>query len=93
MKTNRIHRIAVIPGDGIGKEVMPEGVRVLEIAAKKFGFELRLESFSFYQYPTRIFFSGAYGLDRFNRTFNNDEVTYGKEWRFYFGILFGFDLD
>ena len=24
------HRIAVIPGDGIGKEVVPEGVRVLE---------------------------------------------------------------
>ena len=34
MKTNRVHRIAVIPGDGIGKEVMPEGVRVLEAAAR-----------------------------------------------------------
>ena len=30
-------RIAVIPGDGIGKEVVPEGVRVLEAAAKRFG--------------------------------------------------------
>ncbi|MCC1494581.1 tartrate dehydrogenase [Cognatishimia sp. F0-27] len=29
--------IAVIPGDGIGKEVMPEGVRVLEAAARRFG--------------------------------------------------------
>ena len=47
MKTNRVHRIAVIPGDGIGKEVMPEGVRVLEAAAKKFGFELRLDDFDF----------------------------------------------
>ena len=47
MKTNRVHRIAVIPGDGIGKEVMPEGVRVLEVAAKKFGFELRLDDFDF----------------------------------------------
>ena len=28
--------IAVIPGDGIGKEVMPEGVRVLDAAAKRF---------------------------------------------------------
>ena len=28
------HRIAVIPGDGIGKEVMPEGVRVLDAAAR-----------------------------------------------------------
>ena len=40
--TNRVYRIAVIPGDGIGKEVMPEGLRVLEAASKKFGFELRL---------------------------------------------------
>ena len=30
------HRIAVIPGDGIGPEVMPEGLRVLEAAGKRF---------------------------------------------------------
>jgi tartrate dehydrogenase/decarboxylase / D-malate dehydrogenase len=30
--------IAVIPGDGIGKEVVPEGMRVLDAAAKRFGF-------------------------------------------------------
>src|SRR5215831_20273686 len=47
MTTNRVYRIAVVPGDGIGKEVMPEGVRVLEAAAKKFGFELRLDDFDF----------------------------------------------
>ena len=40
MKT---HRIAVIPGDGIGKEVMPEGVRVLEAAARKYGIGLKLD--------------------------------------------------
>ena len=34
------YSIAVIPGDGIGKEVMPEGIRVLEKAAKRFGFEI-----------------------------------------------------
>ena len=28
--TNRVYRVAVVPGDGIGKEVVPEGVRVLE---------------------------------------------------------------
>jgi tartrate dehydrogenase/decarboxylase / D-malate dehydrogenase len=39
------YRIAVIPGDGIGKEVVPEGQRVLEAAAKRFGFELRWEEF------------------------------------------------
>ena len=41
------HRIAVIPGDGIGKEVVPEGVRVLEAAAKRFGFDLKLDWFDF----------------------------------------------
>ena len=45
--TNRVYRVAVIPGDGIGKEVVPEGVRVLETAAQKFGFELRQDHFDF----------------------------------------------
>jgi tartrate dehydrogenase/decarboxylase/D-malate dehydrogenase len=39
------HRIAVIPGDGIGKEVVPEGQRVLEAAARRFGFELAWTEF------------------------------------------------
>jgi tartrate dehydrogenase/decarboxylase / D-malate dehydrogenase len=39
------YRIAVIPGDGIGKEVVPEGQRVLEAAAKRFGFELCWDEF------------------------------------------------
>lgn len=33
------YRIAVIPGDGIGKEVMPEGIRVLDAVAARFGIE------------------------------------------------------
>ncbi|NOG73677.1 tartrate dehydrogenase [Roseicella sp. DB1501] len=33
------HKIAVIAGDGIGKEVVPEGIRVLEAAGAKFGIE------------------------------------------------------
>lgn len=39
----RTYRIAVIPGDGIGKEVVPEGIRVLEAAANAYGFALELE--------------------------------------------------
>ena len=39
------HRIAVIPGDGIGKEVMPEGLKVLELAASKFDVPLELVEF------------------------------------------------
>lgn len=36
------YRVALIPGDGIGKEVAPEGVRVLEAAARRFGLALEL---------------------------------------------------
>lgn len=41
------HRIAVIAGDGIGQEVMPEGLRVLEAAADAFGIGLRFDTFDF----------------------------------------------
>jgi tartrate dehydrogenase/decarboxylase / D-malate dehydrogenase len=43
----KTYRIAVIPGDGIGKEVAPEGVRALEAAARKDGFDLNLDWFDF----------------------------------------------
>ncbi|MDR0379673.1 MAG: tartrate dehydrogenase [Candidatus Accumulibacter sp.] len=42
MKT---HRIAVIPGDGIGKEVVPEGLRCLEAAARVYGVGLAWDEF------------------------------------------------
>jgi tartrate dehydrogenase/decarboxylase/D-malate dehydrogenase len=41
------HRIAVIAGDGIGTEVMPEGLRVMEAAALKFNIPLRFDHFDF----------------------------------------------
>ncbi len=41
------HRIAVIAGDGIGTEVMPEGIRVLEAAAAKFNIPLQFDHFDF----------------------------------------------
>jgi len=37
--TVRNYTIAVIPGDGIGKEVVPEGIRVLEAAGAAFGLQ------------------------------------------------------
>ena len=40
-------RIAVIAGDGIGKEVMPEGLRVMEAAASRFGIDLHFDHFDF----------------------------------------------
>jgi tartrate dehydrogenase/decarboxylase/D-malate dehydrogenase len=39
------YSIATIPGDGIGKEVMPEGIRALDAAAERFGFELDYRPF------------------------------------------------
>ncbi len=59
------------------------------------GFELRLEAFSWYAFPTRIFFNATYGFDQFDRYISTSAktVTYGKEWNFHFGVLFGFDLD
>ena len=41
------YRIAVLPGDGIGKEVVPEGLRVLEAAAARYGFDLHVDEFDF----------------------------------------------
>jgi tartrate dehydrogenase/decarboxylase/D-malate dehydrogenase len=41
------HRIAVIAGDGIGTEVMPEGLRVIEAAASKFNVALQFDHFDF----------------------------------------------
>jgi tartrate dehydrogenase/decarboxylase/D-malate dehydrogenase len=49
-RSNRTYRVAVIPGDGIGKEVVPEGVRVLEEAAKRFGFTVQQDWFDFSSY-------------------------------------------
>ncbi|WP_293856937.1 tartrate dehydrogenase [uncultured Alsobacter sp.] len=47
MASNRVYRLAVIPGDGIGKEVVPEGLRVLEAASRRFGFTLQFDHFDF----------------------------------------------
>lgn len=41
------YKIAVIPGDGIGKEVMPEGVRVLDVVARQHDLELQWDWFDF----------------------------------------------
>jgi tartrate dehydrogenase/decarboxylase/D-malate dehydrogenase len=49
------HRIALIPGDGIGQEVVPEGARVLEAVGSRFGI-----SFEWDELP--------WGCDYFRRT-------------------------
>ncbi len=41
------YKIALIPGDGIGKEVIPQGVRALETLADKFGFSVAFTEFPY----------------------------------------------
>ncbi len=43
----RQYKIAVVPGDGIGHEIVPAGVTVLEAAAETFGFSLSFEEFPY----------------------------------------------
>jgi len=44
---SKTYKIAVLPGDGTGPEVVVEGVKVLNAAAAKFGFKLDMETFDF----------------------------------------------
>jgi 3-isopropylmalate dehydrogenase len=44
MKT---YNLAIIPGDGIGPEVVTQGLKVLDAAAAKFGFNTKRQSFNF----------------------------------------------
>jgi outer membrane translocation and assembly module TamA len=57
-----------------------------DLFKKDAGIQLRLETFSFYNFPTRFFFDAAYGLDD---VFNRGQ-KYGNEWRFYFGVAFDY---
>lgn len=40
-------KIAVMPGDGVGKEVVPEGLKVLKVVADKFGFKYETTPYPF----------------------------------------------
>ena len=42
-----MHKIAVIPGDGTGPEVVREGLKVLEAAAATTGFDFKTEEFDY----------------------------------------------
>ena len=39
------YRVALLPGDGIGKETVPEGVKVLEAVGRKFNIEFAFQDF------------------------------------------------
>lgn len=56
------------------------------------GAEVRIHLNSYYLFPTSVFFNASYGFDKVERVVRNEVIRYGKEWRFYGGILFGFDF-
>ncbi|TMH55958.1 MAG: tartrate dehydrogenase [Betaproteobacteria bacterium] len=70
------YRIAVIPGDGIGKEVVPEGLRALEAAARRFGF-----AFEWDELPWSCDYYAKHGRmmpeDWFERIRHHDAMFFG----------------
>jgi tartrate dehydrogenase/decarboxylase / D-malate dehydrogenase len=73
MKT---YRIAVIPGDGIGKEVVPEGVRVLEAVGRKFDI-----AFKWDEYPWSCEYRAQHGrmmpMDALDTIRHHDAIFFG----------------
>ncbi|VVB54789.1 3-isopropylmalate/3-methylmalate dehydrogenase [uncultured archaeon] len=47
MVSGMAHKIAVVPGDGIGPEIIGEGRKVLDAAAEKHGFKIKWEEFPY----------------------------------------------
>ena len=70
------YKVAVIPGDGIGKEVVPEGIRVLEAAGARFDIRFQWDEFPWgCEYYTRTGqMMPADGLDRIR---NHDAIFLG----------------
>ncbi|MDH3694887.1 MAG: isocitrate/isopropylmalate family dehydrogenase, partial [Gammaproteobacteria bacterium] len=68
------YRIALIPGDGIGNEVVPEGVRVLEAVGKRFDIEFEWREYDWscevYQKTGRMMPDDGIGqLNKFDSIF------------------------
>ena len=62
---------------------------------KDVGVSLRLSLFSFYGFPTALYFDAAYGLDKISvyHEYGIGDIqrfNYGNEWRYHFGVLFDF---
>src|SRR5262249_59917443 len=68
--------VAVIPGDGIGKEVLPEGMRVLDAAGKKFGI-----TFDWTQFDWSCEVFAKTGRMMPPDGLRSEERRVGKEWR------------
>ena len=71
------YRIATIPGDGIGTEVMPEGVRVLDAAATRFGFALDWEWMDWASCDYYLKHGNMKPADWFERIGGHDAIFFG----------------
>ena len=65
-----MYKIAVIPGDGTGPEVVNEGLKVLQAAARKFGFK----------YQTKVFDFGGERYLKTGKTLEDSDITLLKEY-------------
>ncbi len=70
------YKIAVLPGDGTGPEVVAEGVKVLNAAAKQFGFTLEMKTYD-------------WGGERYLKTGNVLPDNAADEMRKYDAIFLG----
>ncbi len=71
------HRIAAIPGDGIGKEVLPEGLRVLDAAARRFGIAVDVDAFDFASCDYRARHGSMLPPDWKDRIGGHDAIFFG----------------
>jgi 3-isopropylmalate dehydrogenase len=71
-----VHKIAVMPGDGTGPEVTAEAVKVLRVAAEKFGFKIELAEYDF-------------GGERYKKTGETLPDSAIEEFRKFDAILLG----
>lgn len=73
----KAHQIAVIPGDGIGKEVMPEGIRCLEAVAQKHRIRLEWQWFDFSSYDYYSKHGSMLPPDWFDTLRNFEAIYFG----------------
>ncbi|MFC3853740.1 tartrate dehydrogenase [Salinispirillum marinum] len=71
------HNIAVIAGDGIGKEVMPEGLRCLAAACQRFDIALTTETFDFANCDYYLKHGQMMPDDWFEQLRYHDAIFYG----------------
>lgn len=74
---SRTYRIAALAGDGIGLEVLPEGIRVVQAAAQKFGLQLSIDEFDWASCDYYLQHGKMMPDDWFDTLRNYDAIFFG----------------